>query len=226
MEELSKLKTIKFLSSVLTGRVVTGWRVALSVLLLGAFGQLGASQDVCSLKVRVLSPDGRRPEASVTVIEKNGRIIEKEHGDFDVEFCDLGGRGVTVKVGLDWSCNQVVVNNVPVSWGIPYLLTVTYDPMPCMVRDFPRSPTPYCSTIFRVSDHLGSWIPGARVHVSAPVRLELITDRFGRTEYSAELGKTVYGVVEGQGAKKAFSFTCSTDERVREEYVRLDTKGR
>jgi hypothetical protein len=43
-------------------------------------GPLGA-EDLCSLTVRVLSPDGRRPEAPVSVIEKSGRVSELEQGD-------------------------------------------------------------------------------------------------------------------------------------------------
>jgi hypothetical protein len=81
--------------------------------------------------VRVLLPDGRRPEAPVTVIEHGGRTEEKDQEDRDVEFCDLGILPVTVKVGSDGMCNQTTVENVPISYDNTYTLVVTYDALAC-----------------------------------------------------------------------------------------------
>src|SRR5947209_3380614 len=78
-------------------------------------------QTACSLAVRVLTPDGQRPEAPVSVKEENGHIHVDEQEDGDVHFCALGILPVTVTVGSDGLCNQVVVRNVPVTWDEPYL---------------------------------------------------------------------------------------------------------
>src|SRR5947208_15002194 len=76
--------------------------------------------DYCSLAVRVLSPDNRRPvEVPVSVREKSGRVVEKETTTEDVKFCDLGISPVTVTVGND-TCNQVVVRDVPIEWKEQY----------------------------------------------------------------------------------------------------------
>ena len=71
--------------------------------------QRAVAADYCSLAVRVISPDQRRPvEVLVSGSEKSGRVIEKETTSEDVKFCDLGITPVTVTVGGD-TCNQVVV---------------------------------------------------------------------------------------------------------------------
>src|SRR5580704_15981473 len=74
-----------------------------------------SAQERCSLIVRVVSPDGRRPEVPISVREKGGRVEEKEQEDTDVRFCDLGILPVTVTVGSSGLCNQVTVHNVPVA---------------------------------------------------------------------------------------------------------------
>src|SRR5271163_4724639 len=104
-------------------------QVILSVLL-GSF-VLGTSaisaQETCSLAVRVLSPDGHRFEAPVTIREENGRTIEKDQEeDKDVYFCDLGILPVEVKVGSDGMCSQTTIRDVPVFADRTYLLNVTY----------------------------------------------------------------------------------------------------
>jgi hypothetical protein len=109
-----------------------------------------AAEGVCSLSVRVLAPDGRRPEASVSVREASGRVTDKEQEDGDVQFCDLGIAPVTVKVGGDGLCNQVTIHNVPISWDHPYRLTVTYDPEACDEHHRAPPPVPICEVLFRV----------------------------------------------------------------------------
>src|SRR6476620_12762089 len=80
--------------------------------------------------VRVIAPNNRRPGVAVSVVEKNGRIQEQDQEKSDLRFCDLGGLPVTVKVGEDGTCNQVIVREVPVGWEEPYFLSVFYDPVP------------------------------------------------------------------------------------------------
>jgi hypothetical protein len=59
------------------------------------------AQSYCSLKIQVLTPDGKSPAALVEVREENGRKIEKEQiPGHDLEFCDLGILPVTVVVGI------------------------------------------------------------------------------------------------------------------------------
>lgn len=58
-----------------------------------------SAADYCSLTVRVLSADGRREEALVSVEERNGRRLERDPTAEDVEFCHLGLTPVTVKGG-------------------------------------------------------------------------------------------------------------------------------
>ena len=60
---------------------------------------VAADRSNCALTVRVLSQNGQDVEAPVTVEEKNGRVLEKEHSHGGVQFCDLGILPVTVKVG-------------------------------------------------------------------------------------------------------------------------------
>ncbi len=114
-----------------------------------------SAQDRCSLVIRVLAPDGLRPEVTITVRERNGRTEQKDQEDKDVRFCDLGILPVEVKVGSDGMCNAVTVRNVPVSLDDTFLLNVTYDPVPCMEKPAPP-PVPICQVLFRVSDSDGS----------------------------------------------------------------------
>lgn len=106
-----------------------------------------ASQGYCSLRVRVLAPNGQRPEAPVSVREKSGRKEEKMQGiSEDVLFCDLGILPVTVVVGQE-GCFQVVVKDVPLSWSQPYMLRVTYDAETCTEEKLPQ-PKPLCRALF------------------------------------------------------------------------------
>jgi hypothetical protein len=79
------------------------YQIILAVLV--AFGMLTGERlhgddSYCSLSVRVLSPDGRRPEVPVSVEESSGRVVDEEQEGDDVKFCDLGIRSVTVTVGV------------------------------------------------------------------------------------------------------------------------------
>jgi hypothetical protein len=94
---------------------------------------VGQAHNTCSLHVRVLTPDGQRPEAPVEVIDGSGRTEYREQEGSDVEFCDLGIMPATVKVGSSGLCNGVTVRDVPVAWNQTYLLTVTYDPLACAI---------------------------------------------------------------------------------------------
>jgi hypothetical protein len=158
--------------------------------------------------------------AVVSVEEQNGRTEEHDQEANDVEFCDLGGLPVTVKVGDDGGCNEVIVRNVPVSWGVPYLLVVTYDPEPCL-RDLPRPPAPVCQVIFRVADSSGKWVPGAVITLTSPQGTELETDRFGRARFVSRPGAAIIGKAEQSGRSAVFNLQCAQDEQVHEQLLKL-----
>jgi hypothetical protein len=194
-----------------------------SVILLLAFGaKMVSAGEYCSLVVRVLSPDGRRVEALVSVEEGNGRVIERDPTSEDVKFCDLGIAPVTVKVGADGTCNQVVVRDVPLTWQEQHLLTVTYDLEPCL-EDLPPPPVPVCQVLFRVSDVNGRWLNKASIHFQQPRLSPRETDREGRALLVLKLGDRVTGSISSGGyVAKPFSLSCSRSKPVREEPIKLE----
>lgn len=74
----------------------------------------------CSLTVIVTDNDRNEVEAQVSVLERGGRLTEKETEPGGARFCDLGILPVTVSVGLPNSCNYTVVHNVPLEWNETY----------------------------------------------------------------------------------------------------------
>lgn len=117
--------------------------------------------------------------ALVSVEETSGRKIGKDPTAEDVEFCDLGIAPVTVKVGANGTCNQIVIRDVPLNWQERYLLTVTYDLEPCL-EDSPPPPVPICNVLFRVSDRNGNWLEKASVQFSRSELATRQTDKAGR----------------------------------------------
>ena len=182
-----------------------------------------AAQDYCSLIVRVAAPNGRRPRVEVSVVEKNGRVQEQDQEKSDLRFCDLGGLPVTVKVGADGTCNQVIVREVPVAWEEPYFLRVVYDPVPCLL-DPPRSPIPTCRIVFRVKDSTGQWAAGATIKIAEPITRELTTDRFGRSSLLMKLGDNLAGHATSQDASATFMYRCSIDDSVHEVGLSLQKR--
>ena len=168
--------------------------------------------------MRVVTPNGLRPEVAVSVEEKNGHIQEQEPTSKDAQFCDLGGLPVTVRVGYDGSCNQVIVREVPVVWREPYLLRVMYDPTPCN-RDLPRPPVPVCRMVFRVSGSDGKWLERARIEILQPTLVELRTDKFGRASLVAKADQEVRGSVSMGDRVADFRSLCDKGERVHEQAI-------
>jgi hypothetical protein len=171
--------------------------------------QAARAQGYCSLKVEVTSPGGGNVAAQVFVEERNGNVEYRLLKGHEVTFCDLGILPVTVKVGVDGSCSQVVVRNVALMWQRESTLKVTFDPGGCP-KDAGELPTPVCLVLFRVTD------PGSRPAQGAHVRfvdgkqpVDLTTDQYGRAAYSADLDGAVPGVVEASGAERHFSFRCT-----------------
>lgn len=178
------------------------------------------AQDHCSLIVRVLSPDGRRPEVPISVSDRSGRTDELEQGKEDVRFCGLGILPVIVTVGSGGMCNQVVVHDVPVAWNRTYLLHVTYDPEACRERVPPPEPT--CEMLFRVRSSAGSPVGEAVVSLASPIARSFAVDRFGRADIVLRAPGHVAGSASGAGLKPAnFAFDCSGQEPEHEETISL-----
>lgn len=166
------------------------------------------AQEYCSLRVKVVAPNGKRPEAQVEIREKNGRRIEKEQAPgHDVTFCDLGIRPVTVIVGLK-EC-EVVVSDVYLRRGKPYTLRVVYDQENCM-DERPPTPTPYCETLLRVNSQDTKWVKGATVKFDGRTWVPLQTDEAGRALFSIGKGDSVQGSVSAPRFETTkFSVGCS-----------------
>jgi hypothetical protein len=179
------------------------------------------AQDICSLVVRAVTPDGRRVGAPISVTEMSGRTEDRDPSEEDARFCDLGILPVTVNVGSEGLCNQVTVRNVPVDPENTYLLQVTYDPLACRERPAPP-PIPICSILFRVADRTGKWIPGAEIAVASPGGDHLVTDQFGRALFFAERGTEVIGSAAAEGYKtSSFHWRCSILKLKHEEVITL-----
>lgn len=184
-------------------------------------GLPGLAADYCSLTVRVLSPDHRRPlEVLVSVQERSGRVVEKETKSQDLPFCDLGITPVTVTVGSD-VCNQVIVRDVPLEWREQYVLAVTYDPEPCM-PERPPVPVPVCQVLFRVSDAQSRWIEKASIYLQDPGHSTMETDSAGRAVQVLKVGERLMGRVGARGyVSRSFSISCPRSEQVHEEHIKL-----
>ena len=180
-----------------------------------------SAQDRCSLVIRVLAPDGLRPEVTITVRERNGRTEQKDQEDKDVRFCDLGILPVEVKVGSDGMCNAVTVRNVPVSLDDTFLLNVTYDPVPCMEKPAPPLVPILPGPVPRVG--FGWQVVARRIAIRLSGHSDLLkTDRYGRASYVAKLGDEVRGSASREGGPaKDFDFKCTRGEPLHEEYLRL-----
>ncbi len=177
-------------------------------IFIGLFALAGPvlASDYCSLVVDVVTPGGKRPVADVTVIEQNGRKQNQIVKGREARFCDLGVSPVNVKVGGDGTCNQVTVNNVPLSWQKTYRLKITYDPEPCL-EESPHL-SRFCTYVFRISDTSGTWISGASVRVM-PGDFTLTTDAAGRASSDVKIGK-VSAVITAPGfSTESVDTTCN-----------------
>ena len=190
-------------------------RLCRSVLLLGVAATWASTapslfaQDYCSLKVHVVSQDGKQFPANVVVYEKSGRTIEKEQTPpEDALFCDLGILPVKVVVGTK-GCHEIVVHDVRNYWQEPYTLTVTYDPEHC-IRELPPPPKPLCSVLFRISGKGGEWLDKATVSFEKPSLKQLQTDNAGRALLVTGPNKEILGTASAPGyVSKNFSIRCS-----------------
>ncbi len=196
--------------------------IIVTAFLVLAWLPVARAADYCSLTVRVLTPDQKRSaEVWVSVRENSGRVIEKKAIREDVSFCDLGIIPVTVTVGLNSACNQVIVKDVSLNWQTQHVLTVTYDPDQCR-PEMPPPPILLCYILLRISDTAGNWIENAKIQ-SSKFKAQAITDNAGRTFLPLALGETVEGTINASGYEsKKFSISCSRSERYRDELIKLE----
>ncbi|MBE0660746.1 MAG: hypothetical protein IH602_23835 [Bryobacteraceae bacterium] len=194
------------------------------VFVLLGFTVAVCGQEYCSLHVRVLSPDMRRPqEVEVTVLEHTGRKITKETGLEDVRFCDLGIKPVQVTVGDTGPCNQISVSDVPLGFGSTYLLTVIYDVEACRLP--PRSIDFNCKILLRISDESGSPVQDASIRFNKPSHAQRDADRYGRAFLVLGIDDKVTARIAAPGylsSEKVVS--CSPNERDIEAPVILKRK--
>ena len=196
-------------------------RTVILFLIVGALGTATAA-DYCSLIVRVLSPDGQRVEALVSVEENGGRTIERDPSLGDVRFCDLGIAPVTVKVGADGTCNQVVVRDVPLRWQEQYLLRVTYDPEPCL-GDLPHPPVPVCRVLFRITGINDNWLDKASIRFLQPQLAPRMADSAGRALLILKSGDRTEATVSSSGyVPKTLELSCSPSEPIHETLIKLE----
>jgi hypothetical protein len=167
------------------------------------------AKDYCSLKVRVVAPNGKQFSVDVTVYEQSGRKIEKEQvPPQDLQFCDLGILPVKVVVGTT-GCHEIVVHDVRNYWQEPYTLTVTYDPEHCMRETVPP-PKPLCEVLFRISGTAGAWLGKANLKFEKPSLQSLETDSAGRALLITGLDKNIQGTASAPGfISKRFSISCT-----------------
>jgi len=167
------------------------------------------AKDYCSLKVRVVAPNGKQFPVYVAVYEQSGRKIEKEQAPpHDLQFCDLGILPVKVVVGTK-GCHEIVVDNVRNYWQEPYTLTVTYDPEHCM-RELPPPPKALCEVLFRISGADGKWLNKANVKFEKPSLQPLETDSAGRALLITGLDNNIQGSASAPDfMSQKFSIACT-----------------
>jgi len=180
----------------------------LAILSCSAFGT-ASTQGKCSLRVNVLSPEGRSVDGIVSVREPNGRVLEKEILSANTDFCDLGILPVVVNVRTRPGCNEVTVKNVFVSVEKTRLLKITYDSRDCMSELIPPVDQ-VCETALLIRGPDEKYVPAATVTVQDPKQSKLKADSFGRLLLAGKIGVPVHGSVEALGFQPSdFTFTCS-----------------
>ena len=190
---------------------------------LNIFAGFAAASGYCSLVVEVTAPNGKRPAANITVTEQNGRELYQMAEGRDATFCDLGLRPVTVKVGGDGTCDQVIVREVPLYWQKTNHLKVVYDVTPCLVESV--HVFRFCTYLFRISDSDGKWIPDASILV-APGDRVLRSDTSGRVRADVPLGDITASVGAPGFADQTFHDECNSRKaaETQEQIVHLERK--
>jgi hypothetical protein len=148
-----------------------------------------ASPEYCSLVVRVHNAGGVALSGIQIVVSELSGVVTvgntTENGE--AQFCGLGVLGATIKVGRS-TCNQVLVQNVPLAWDSTREVNVTYVTCPI------ESPTviPPCSVVFRFRDENEKWISNVSFTPPVPRAPTLVSDSFGRVMVRMETGEELH----------------------------------
>src|ERR1035438_4036159 len=103
----------------------SGTQLGLLLLLAAAKAAAG---DYCSLTVQVSDGHGNKPTGvTVKLTEFNGRVEIETTKTGEAKFCDLGSSGVDLTIGEPDHCNEVVVRNVAMSWGVEKTVNVIHN---------------------------------------------------------------------------------------------------
>ena len=198
-------------------------RTVISSVLLFCLATSLYASDHCSLIVRVSDPKGTTVTARIAVEEREGTTWREDSQSGSASFCGLGITPVTVSVGGP-SCNQVIVRNVLLQWGMTTVLPVIYNREPCLV-DAP--PIAACVFLFRFVDSEGRAISGATVRVRSPRQEVLKGDEYGRVFTTIAAGQDL----QATGLATSFASTdleipCTSENLRVERRVKLGAAGR
>jgi hypothetical protein len=186
-----------------------------------AFTGLMEAKEFCSLVVQLHDRGGSAVETRVNVQDSAGRAVSTQVEGTEARFCNLGILPVTVTVGKEVSCNQVVVKNVPLRWGTTSTLDLIYDRAPCL-QDLAPPPKPVCEIMFRIGRSDCKPVSSALIRLEKPNAESVAADPFGRVHIWAEHGTSIRGTVVAQGYEAAYIDTpCDQEHRKQEKSVLL-----
>ncbi len=181
----------------------------------------GAAAEFCSLIVRVTELGGAGvSDVPVTIQETGGRIESAVAESGEARFCDLGVLPVTVTVGSVSSCDQTVVHNVILAWGLTRMLKVVYDRAPCRVDGPP--PILPCETLLRFVDENSKWVSNVGFNPQLPHGGDPRSDVYGRVMVLLAKHESFRGLAEKPGYKpEIIAIDCSAPMGERERTVVL-----
>lgn len=140
----------------------------------------------CALVVKIVDPSNQPIDTYVTVMDSAGSATEQKATNGAANFCGLGIKPVTVTVGRNERCNQLIVKNVPLRWGRTYVMKVIYDYESCLSPWIPVV-TPSCEMLVKTIDADGDPVAGAVLRLRGRAA-ELKTDDYGRAYLNLAVG--------------------------------------
>lgn len=188
------------------------------VQLLCLFGGRLFGETYCSLIVKVeLTAPG--PETNVAVVEDNGWKTELETSRGQARFCGLGFGPVSITVGSQGDCGEVVLKHVGLDWNHTRRISVIYDRSEC-TREI--MPVAACGFLLRFVGPDRSPIRGVSFKLTAPYPETYAGDAYGRImlRVFAAVGSSLSGVGSASGYSPVDVETPCTNER-RERIVTL-----
>lgn len=175
-----------------------------------------AASEYCSLVLRVSDGHGNRPDGiTAKVVEQNGRVEIRTTERGEARFCDLGLSGVTVTVGNSDHCDEVVVRNVPILWGVERTVNVIYSRDGCNADEV-RSAG--CGFLLRFLDSAGRPVPDVRLDPPDGEQ----PDAQARVLVWMRTGQTLSETARSQGyLPERVELKCDSSPRRQEKLVTL-----